>query len=170
MGRRVAQLLAAEGAWIAINHFADPHRAKALLDDIRSAGGRAMLAAGSARDAEGVWKITRYVEYEWAQIDVLVHAAALLTGDESVPDPGALLNELLPGMMDRRWGRVVLFEPVDTPLAVAMPPVASNVLINRIRLSSPIDLSEAAARLTVFLASEWNLAVTDGMFRIGDGM
>jgi len=162
--------MAAEGAWIALNHFADAHGAKALLDDIRSAGGRAMQAAGSARDAEGVWKIARYVEYEWAQIDALIHTATLLNGDESVPDPNALLNELLPSMIERRWGRIVLFEQADqsADLSVTLPPLTSNVLINRIRLSSPANSSEAAARLTVFLASEWNLALTNGMFRIGD--
>jgi hypothetical protein len=73
-------------------------------------------------------------------------------------------------MIDRRWGRIVLFEQADFPanVSVTLPPLTSNVLINRIQLATPPDLSEAAARLTVFLASDWNLALTDGMFRIGD--
>ncbi len=133
-----------------------------------------MLAAGSARDAEGVWKIARYVEYEWAQIDVLVHTAALLDADEAVSDPHALLTELLPGMIQRQWGRIVLWERVGASLdhtsaTIAVPAISSNVLINRIAVASA-DSFEAAARLTVFLASEWNLGVTDVMFRIGDGV
>src|SRR5689334_14815649 len=72
IGRHVARLFASEGAWIAINYFADNHGAKSLLDEIRSDGGRAMLSAGSARDPEGVWGIARRVELEWAQIDILI--------------------------------------------------------------------------------------------------
>src|SRR3954468_21241673 len=79
-GYQIARQFGVHGAWVAINYFADNLGAKSLLDTIRSEGGRAMLAAGSVRDSEGAWKVARYVELEWAQIDVVIHTAALLEG------------------------------------------------------------------------------------------
>ena len=109
LGSNIARVLGKHGAWIALNYFADNQAAKRLLDTIRSEGGRSMLAAGSLRDSEGAWKVTRYIEAEWAQIDILVHVAGLLSGAEAVSDPQPILYELLPGMKARQWGRVVIF-------------------------------------------------------------
>src|SRR5258708_39623281 len=64
LGSDIARLLAAQGAWIALNYFADNQAAKTLLDAIRGNGGRCMLAAGNVRDAEGAWKEARYLEAE----------------------------------------------------------------------------------------------------------
>jgi 3-oxoacyl-[acyl-carrier protein] reductase len=65
VGRSAARLFAAEGAWIAVNELVDLHGAKALVDAIRSDGGRAMLAPGDVRTPEGAWTVARYVEHEW---------------------------------------------------------------------------------------------------------
>jgi NAD(P)-dependent dehydrogenase (short-subunit alcohol dehydrogenase family) len=169
IGRRVARLFAAEGAWIAVNYFADNRGAKSLIDEIRSEGGRAMLAVGSVRDAEGAWKVARHIELEWAHIDILVHAAAILGGDEAAPDATPLLAELLPGMQERGWGRLVSFNQAGN----IFEPHYSGILINLIRLPAAQQTDqtdEAAARLALFLGSDWNMCVTDHTFVLGDYM
>jgi hypothetical protein len=155
LGSSVAQMLAAQGAWIALNYFADNVAAKGLLDAIRCEGGRGMLAAGSVRDAEGTWKVARYVELEWAQIDILVHTASLLNGAEAVDDPEPLLAELLPSMQSRHWGRVVIFGANNMPIEQH----GDNVLINGINIVSQVE-DEALARLVLFLTSEWNMCLS----------
>jgi hypothetical protein len=159
LGSSIARMLANHGAWIALNYFADNRAAKSLLDTIRSEGGRAMLAAGSVRDAEGVWKVARYVEAEWAQIDILVHVASLLTGAEYIDNPAPLLAELLPGMQERQWGRIVIFGTQYKRGEPFAEPLSNNVVIHRVNLASGVD-DEALARLTVFLASEWEMCLT----------
>jgi hypothetical protein len=165
VGRHVARLFAAEGAWIAVNYFADAHGAKSLIDEIRSSGGRAMLVPGSARDAEGAWRIAQIVELEWAQIDILIHTAALLDGSERVSDAGPMLEELAPAMQKRGWGRIVMFTPVGAPLESTPLPRSPVILTSVIRFSRD-QLHEPAARLALFLGSEWNSCITNHTFEI----
>lgn len=159
LGSTIARTLASHGAWIALNYFADNRAAKSLLDTIRSQGGRAMLAAGSVRDAEGVWKVARYVEAEWAQIDILVHVASLLTGAEAIDDPAPLLAELTPGMIERGWGRVVMFGTQYQHGESLLESLNDDVLIYRINLVRAVD-NEPLTRLTLVLVSEWEMQLT----------
>jgi 3-oxoacyl-[acyl-carrier protein] reductase len=166
VGRSAARLFAAEGAWVAVNYRADVHGAKAIVDAIRSDGGRAMLAPGDVRTPEGAWTVVRYIEHEWAQIDVLVHTAPLLGPDETAPAAASLLNTIVPGMRERGWGRIVI---VCQSSAVArgddpdLPRGAPGVLLNVIRLTGDTSAEprdEAAARAAVFLGSAWNMGIT----------
>jgi NAD(P)-dependent dehydrogenase (short-subunit alcohol dehydrogenase family) len=171
IGRRVARLFASEGVWIAINYFSDSHGAKSLLDEIRSEGGRALLAPGSARDPEGAWRLARYVELEWAQIDILIHGAGLLEGHEAVPDIRPLLHELLPAMQQRHWGRVVDFGMDGTTAESIYTRQFQAVLANVIEVSDrkPDDhRADAAAQLALFLGSPWNVCITSHTFGIND--
>ncbi len=166
VGRTVAQLFAAEGAWIAVSYRADIHGAKAVVDAIRSAGGRALLTPGDIRSSEGAWTVARYVEHEWAQIDVLVHTAPLLGPDEAAPAAVPLLSTVVPGMQERGWGRVVLICPPDAAERgndPGLPRGAAGVLLNVIRFrggDSVESLDEVAAKAALFLGSAWNLGIT----------
>jgi NAD(P)-dependent dehydrogenase (short-subunit alcohol dehydrogenase family) len=145
VGRAAAKLFASEGAWIAANYRADLHGAKSLVDEIRAAGGRALLAPGDVRSPEGAWMVARYVEHEWAQIDVLLHAGSLLGPDEAVPDPAPLLAELVPAMRERHWGRVVLFGAPGTAAtyeALCREGDLRDITTNTIPLPT-LDLSES---------------------------
>ncbi len=161
VGRAAAQLFAAEGAWIAVNYRTDVHGAKALVDAIRSDGGRALLAPGDVRTPAGAWTVARYVEHEWAQIDILLHTAPLLGPGESAPATTPLLAELAPGMRERGWGRIVVFCPSDmldraaTPTLGAVPQVLANVVCLP-GGERPTWLDEAVARAALFLGSDWN--------------
>jgi 3-oxoacyl-[acyl-carrier protein] reductase len=166
VGRSAARLFAAAGAWVAVNYRADVHGAKALVDAIRSEGGRALLTPGDIRSPEGAWTIVRYVEHEWAQIDVLLHAAPLLGPDEAAPAAAPLLSTVVPGMRERGWGRVVIVCPSGAAASgddFGLPRGAAGVLMNVIRLTggdSVESLNEVAARAALFLGSAWNMGIT----------
>ncbi|HEY3231449.1 MAG TPA: SDR family NAD(P)-dependent oxidoreductase [Roseiflexaceae bacterium] len=166
VGRTAARLFATEGAWIAVNYRADVHGAKAVVDTIRSAGGRALLTPGDIRSPEGAWMVVRYVEHEWAQIDILVHTTPLLGPDEAAPAAAPLLSTVVPGMRERGWGRVVLVCPSGATAGgddLGLPHGAAGVLMNVIRLTrdNPVEsLDEVAARAVLFLGSAWNMGIT----------
>lgn len=171
VGRVAAQLFAANGAWIAVNYRTDVHGAKALVDTIRSAGGRALLAPADVRTPAGAWRVARYVEHEWAQIDILLHTAALLGPDEDTPDATPLLAELAPGMREHGWGRVALFRPssMADPGCDHDQWETAAILANVICLPAGERrawLDEVAARAALFLSSGWNRCVTGMTFTI----
>ena len=166
LGRVVARLFATEGAWIAVNFRADIEGAKSLVDEIRSDGGRALLVPGDVRTYEGAWTVARYVEQEWAQVDVLLHAASLLGPDEAVSDPAPLISELAPGMRERHWGRVVIFKEANSTSGSDLYSQLSGqgLLINTLTLKLPADSRPAyvdeAARCALFFGSAWNTGIS----------
>ena len=172
LGRVVARLFATEGAWIAVNFRADIEGAKSLVDEIRSDGGRALLVPGDVRTYEGAWTVARYVEQEWAQVDVLLHAASLLGPDEAVSDPAPLISELAPGMRERHWGRVVIFKEATSIGGSDLYSQLSGqgLLINTLKLpagSRPAYVDEVGvgpracpARCALFFGSAWNTGIS----------
>src|SRR5207253_1112514 len=84
---------------------------------------------------------------------------------EALDDLAPLLAELAPGMRERGWGRIVVFEVGDAagvPGPDVIPP-GTGVLANRILLPAGERaewLDEAAARAALFLGSGWNVCLT----------
>jgi 3-oxoacyl-[acyl-carrier protein] reductase len=172
VGRAAARMFAAEGAWVAVNYRADIRGAKALVDEIRSDGGRALPVPGDVRSAEGAWTVARYIEDEWVRIDVLLHAAPVAGVEEVVDDVEPLLAEVAPGMGERGWGRIVVFAAGDAAggPGLDVAGVGAGVLANRIVV--PVGeragwLDEAAARAALFLGSAWNVCLTGGVLDLG---
>jgi len=164
VGRAVARLFAAQGAWVAVCFRADYRGAKALVDEIRSDGGRALAVPGDARTPEGAWAAARYVEQEWAQVDVLLHAGGLAGPNESAVDPVPLIAELAPGMRDRRWGRILIFKVPDAMMGhdPYLQWGGEGVLINSLLVPErpPTECIDRAARCALFYASAWNTSIT----------
>lgn len=160
-GRAAARLFAAEGAWVAVAFRSDIAGAKSLVDEIRAEGGRAIPAPGDVSTPEGAWTLARYVEHEWARIDVLLHANSLATPDEQAPDPTPILTELAPAMRERGVGRAVVLQtdaaPGDFGRILADQYGGPGLLVNAILLPPAQEqLYEPAARAALFLASPWN--------------
>lgn len=164
LGRVVARLFAAHGAWVAVCFRADYQRAKSLVDEIRSDGGRGLVVPGDARTSEGAWATARYVEQEWAQIDVLLHAGSLVGLDEVAADPAPLISELAPGMRGRCWGRAVIFKGATS--IVASDPYlqfgGGGLLINTLLVpeNPSTECMHEAARCALFFGSAWNAGIT----------
>ncbi len=126
IGRACAELLAARGARVAVaarsrDEVADVEAA------ITDAGGTALACNFDITDTSAIAAIGDVVEAHWGPIDTLVNAAGIAesaplarTSDESwertmaVNVTGAfrLLRALLPGMVERKFGRVVMVASV----------------------------------------------------------
>jgi len=122
LGSEIALRLAEEGALVALHHHASEQGARALLDRITSAGGRALLVRADLRDPAACRRAVEQAENEMGRLDVLVHNAGVALGG---PLLGAdfegirhtidvnLLAALfctaaaVPGMLRRRFGRVI---------------------------------------------------------------
>jgi len=122
IGRGIAMRLAAEGAAVAVTA-----RTQAQLDktvaEIHGAGGRAIAIAGDATKREDVARVAKTAEKELGGVTLLVNNAGLAGpyGPVGVVDPEKwwaaqevhilapflFMTAVLPGMIERRAGRII---------------------------------------------------------------
>jgi len=126
VGLRIAEVLAAHGATVAVN---DSHadRAADAASTITAAGLRAIAAPADVTDAAAVAAMIERITAEAGPVDILVNNAGLpadgmaigefATSDSETWAPLVDLNlhgvlhctrAVLPGMVERGWGRVVV--------------------------------------------------------------
>ena len=118
IGRAIALTLAERGAAVAVNFHNRAEEADAAVDEIRSAGGRAIAARADVSMSAEVNEMMARVVSELGPIDVLVNNAGIAIRGvrEEDFDLGIAVNlksaflcieATLPGMCARRWGRIV---------------------------------------------------------------
>jgi NAD(P)-dependent dehydrogenase (short-subunit alcohol dehydrogenase family) len=124
LGAAIAVRLAQGGAKVAVNTFASPDKAKRVVAEIESAGGKGIVVAGDVRDEVAVGRMVAEVRERFGgPIDVLVINA---TGPQPfikleemtwracldqleffVKSPMLLAQAVLPEMKSRRYGRII---------------------------------------------------------------
>jgi len=117
LGAAIARFLAVEGAEVVV-HGRDRRRTQAVVDEIRAAGGTAIVAMGDLATAAGAAAVADAA----GEVDVLVNNAGQydgvgwsdLTDDDwaqtyqtNVISGVRMINHLVPGMRRRGWGRVI---------------------------------------------------------------
>lgn len=122
IGAAAARLFAAEGYAVAVNYRADRDSAKALVREIKEAGGEAFAVGADVADAAAVDAMVEEVIRRWGHIDVLIHNAGhALQGlfTDTTPDEwrrmmavhldGAyyLAHAVVPPMVRRHEGRIL---------------------------------------------------------------
>jgi len=122
IGRAIALRLAALGSKVAVNDLPDNKLADGAVQEIKASGGEAMTALADVADASAVKNMINKVTGEWGRIDILVNNAAIVRDNsllrmtekewDEVIDTNLRSNFLctkyaLPGMIERRWGRVI---------------------------------------------------------------
>jgi 3-oxoacyl-[acyl-carrier protein] reductase len=121
IGRATATLLAAEGARVIVTaRSAEP--LETLAAEIRGAGGRdPVLLTADFTESDGAQQLSHKVLAAVGHVDVLVNNAGgsrplERPDDDAAWDEALLLNflsvrrlteRLLPGMVERKWGRIV---------------------------------------------------------------
>ncbi len=86
LGKQHALLLASRGAKVVVNDLgADVHgdggsvsAAQAVVDEIRAAGGEAIVNGASVTDFEAVQKMVQQAVDTWGRVDILVNNAGIL--------------------------------------------------------------------------------------------
>jgi 3-oxoacyl-[acyl-carrier protein] reductase len=143
LGRAIAEALAAEGASVVINSRSPEKLGDVAAEITASTGVRAAVAAGDLTDPEAVADVVARAQAAFGKIDILVsntggppsgpfedHSAevwrqAIAQNLESVIN---LVRAVLPGMKERKWGRIVNV----TSISVKQP-VGGLILSNAIR-------------------------------------
>jgi 3-oxoacyl-[acyl-carrier protein] reductase len=121
-GRAIALALAREGADVAVNYHASAAAAGEVVAAVEKLGRRALAVKADVAAEDEVRAMIGTAQQHWGRLDVLVNNAGVMVqgGFHEVPVPryapmiavnvvGTLLctHHALPGMMARRYGRIV---------------------------------------------------------------
>jgi len=130
IGRAVAEQLAAAGAAVAVLSTTEPG-SLAVADALRARGARALAVAADVADVRAVDQAVAEVERGLGPVDVLVNDAGVAlrrpVAEMSDADwdrvlavnlngPFYLARRCVPGMAERRWGRVVNVSSISSRL------------------------------------------------------
>ncbi|MGI5254325.1 SDR family NAD(P)-dependent oxidoreductase [Actinacidiphila glaucinigra] len=123
IGAATARLLAARGMRVVVNYLSSSEAAEEVVADIAAAGGQAMALQADVREVAAVRRMVERVTAVWDGVDVLVHNALIpyavapfwdMTWEElggkleaEMHAAFTVTKALLPGMTERRWGRIV---------------------------------------------------------------
>ena len=122
MGRAIAVALGRAGAAVAVNYRERRTEAEAAAEEIRQAGGRAEIFSADVSQGAAVQNLVHEIEQRLGVVDILVNNAGIAPirglDDMSEADfdqtmatnlKSAFLctQAVLPGMRQRRWGRIV---------------------------------------------------------------
>jgi len=122
LGRAIAVRLAREGAAVCVNFLTNEADADRVVDEIRSAGGRAVAVRTDVGDPAAVRRMVERVGAELSPISILVNNAGLSVRGTLETFESADLERMrrtnvdglihmtravIPGMRERRYGRIV---------------------------------------------------------------
>jgi acetoacetyl-CoA reductase/3-oxoacyl-[acyl-carrier protein] reductase len=122
IGRAIATMLATRGHAVALTYATGEQAARNTADEITRAGGQALAVRLVAEDRASISRAMDEVRAKLGAIAVLVNNAAiaqekpfleLTDGDwdrmlaVNLRGPFACAQEVLPDMLERRWGRIV---------------------------------------------------------------
>ena len=160
IGAEIARMLAAEAVSVVV-HGRDRARAKAVADDIVAKGGVAAVVVGDLMTPDGLDAVIKDAEQAFGGVDILVNNAGgsdttkasgwfETTGDEWADSyrrntlPAVQLAQaFVPGMRERRWGRVIQISSRNAISAYAQfgPYGAAKAALNNLTLSLSKALS-----------------------------
>jgi NAD(P)-dependent dehydrogenase (short-subunit alcohol dehydrogenase family) len=130
IGKGISELLAAEGAAVAVNYRRDEESALATVEAITDAGGTARAYQASVDDAEQDARMVDAVLDDFGYVDLLVNNGGIASRGKSVADtdptelarvvathalgPHHLCRLVLPSMRTRPRGDIVMVSSVAT--------------------------------------------------------
>jgi 3-oxoacyl-[acyl-carrier protein] reductase len=101
IGREIALNLAASGIAVAVNVRSSVEEGQAVVDEIRTRNGQALLCVADVTDQEAVRQMVAAVDAHWGRLDILVNNAAVRreakVGDISATDWRRILAIILDG-------------------------------------------------------------------------
>jgi 3-oxoacyl-[acyl-carrier protein] reductase len=123
LGAAIALELGLQGANVAVNYFANRDGAEQICERIRQQGGQALPVHADVRHEDEVGRMVREIEAVYRQIDIVVLNATgpqpFLSIEEQtwqshldqleffVKSPLLLVKQVLRGMKERRFGRII---------------------------------------------------------------
>lgn len=123
LGAAIARQLAANGAKVAVNYHGSQAKAQAVVEAIKGSGGQAIAVGGDVRDEGAIAIMVKETADKLGAIDVVVANATgpqpFVKVDELtwqhcldqleffVKSPVLLMRAVLPGMKQRKFGRII---------------------------------------------------------------
>ena len=122
IGATISLVLAQAGADIVVNYNTSESKANKIRDKIEAMGRRAVAIQADVEDTGQCKELVRYANEAFGRVDILVSNAGIGVPHEIVNTPDeewehvmnvnaratfALARELLPGMIQRKFGRVI---------------------------------------------------------------
>ncbi len=156
----------------------DVEGTKQIVDQVRSAGGRAIPAIAAVEDRASAWALVERIVAEWAQLDVVIADVAGLVPEMDQSDASSTVPPALRSLLDevtcplnrQEWGRVVLL--FQGPAARGHTTARANSWIRSLEshyapprllnavVAAPGATGDGVARTLLFLGSGWNTAVS----------
>jgi 3-oxoacyl-[acyl-carrier protein] reductase len=135
IGAVIAASLASHGAKVAVNYSRSAEAAESVVSSIREKGGQAQAYKADVAQSEAVGSMVEAVEQELGPVDILVHNASApinfvsfaktdWTSFEVHLDVGVrgginCCKAVIPGMVERKYGRVI---NILTSILIGAPP------------------------------------------------
>ena len=143
IGKAVALDLAGRGWSVAICHRTSAAEAAQVIDDVMQRGARGAAFQCDVSDPDAAVGLVRQVNEEWGHIDALIngagpyHRVSLLketnAGWHSMFDNNLhpvfyLTQAVIPGMRERKWGRIVCFSMANAEQLIAQPQLTAHYI------------------------------------------
>lgn len=167
IGQAACIQLAKDGFNVIIHYHSNKNAAEATLHAITAAQGRAIIAKANATSEADIRELVRTGERAFGKIDVLVNAAAVvipnikfqdLTWDDysrqidmNIKSVFLLIKELAPGMIDRKYGKIVNIGSMafDKPNTDWSPYITAKGALAGLTKSLAIDLAPKGVRVNL---------------------
>lgn len=122
IGRSIAIALANEGAKLIVNYQNRSAEAEQVVSDIRQADGEALSVQADVSDPNDVTRLVEQATRAFGRIDILVNNAGIAQAkpfqeltvsdwdrvvDVNLRSCFLMTQAVLPGMRERRWGRII---------------------------------------------------------------
>jgi 3-oxoacyl-[acyl-carrier protein] reductase len=143
IGRTIALALGAHGWDVSVCYRTSRSDAEGLVAALRSQGRRALAVQADVSRPEAAKDLVRAVEGELGRIDALIncagpyHRIALMQEtvegwhemfDNNLHPVFYLAREVAPGMIERKWGRIVNFSMANADQNVGQPGITANTI------------------------------------------
>jgi 3-oxoacyl-[acyl-carrier protein] reductase len=143
IGRAIASDLAARGWTVAICYRQSAKQASEVVETARRRGGQALSFQCDVSQADAVQELVKKVHLTCARIDALIqcagpyHRVNLL--DESIEGWHSMFDNNLhplfylsqavsPGMIERKWGRIICFSMANADQLIAQPQLTGHYI------------------------------------------
>ena len=143
IGRAIALALAESGWDVAVSYRTSQRDGEETAQTIQAKSGRGLAVQCDVSDPVAAAGLVRQVEKTWGRIDALVNAAGpyhrvellseTIEGWQAMFDNNLhpifyLSRAVAPGMIERKWGRIVNFSMANADQLVAQPQLTAHYI------------------------------------------
>ncbi|HBA38386.1 MAG TPA: 3-oxoacyl-ACP reductase [Deltaproteobacteria bacterium] len=143
IGRAVALDLAERGWSVAICYRKSAKEGAEVVDAVQNKGSKGMALQCDVSDPKPAQELVKRVEEEWGRVDALINCAGpyhrvnlleeSVEGWRSMFDNNLhplfyLSQAVVPGMTQRKWGRIVCFSMANADQLIAQPQLTAHYI------------------------------------------